>query len=348
MSAALSRHPLSSSSRDDRRVFGAMSSAAIVAEAIAAGRVMNGVRKFVSHIGKQAIAVPAGVTISHAPPEKGSGMRSPCTLTVSGPRGSTSLPVERFVKFEYPQPDRLMVTVNDPSRRKQREMWGLTRTLVANAITGMTEGFTVPIHLVGVGFRAAVESNPQGRYPGAVRLQMKLGYSHSVFVPVPQHIKVDCPFPTRIMASCDDKQKLGQFCADVRRWRKPEPYKGKVSRLPVYLFHPYSIPGRVRWRRGCPNKERQEEVVHILFLCFASHVASNTRIHAGAITQDTTLHSIKVTRNKLLQLRRRVRGRSGGRRQGYSSCSYMSSSYPKSSSLPSPASTRIVMLVSSW
>ncbi|KZV83446.1 ribosomal protein L6 [Exidia glandulosa HHB12029] len=188
---------------------------------------MGTARKYISHIGKQAIAVPAGVTITHAPPSKGSGTRTPCTLTVVGPRGTTSLPVERFVKLDYPAPDRLLVSVNDPSERKQREMWGLTRTLVLNAITGMTDGFTTPVHLVGVGFRAAVEPDPQGKYPGAVRLQMKLGYSHSVFVSVPQHIKVDCPFPTRIMVSCDDKQKLGQFCAEIRAWRKPEPYKGK-------------------------------------------------------------------------------------------------------------------------
>ncbi|EJD50754.1 50s ribosomal protein [Auricularia subglabra TFB-10046 SS5] len=201
--------------------------ASLTAASIAAGRVMSATRKYVSHIGKQAIPLPAGVTIAHSPPVKGSGPGSPCTLTVTGPRGTTSLPVRRYVKLEYPQPQLLRVSVADPSEREQREMWGLTRTLVANAITGMTEGFTTPVHLVGVGFRAAVEPDPQGKYPGAVRLQMKLGYSHSVFVPVPQHIKVECPFPTRIMVSCDNKQKLGQFCAEIRRWRVPEPYKGK-------------------------------------------------------------------------------------------------------------------------
>ncbi|KAH7099018.1 50s ribosomal protein [Auriculariales sp. MPI-PUGE-AT-0066] len=200
---------------------------AMIAESVAAGRIMSSTRKHVSHIGKQAIALPEGVLVAHSPPRKGTGMRSPALLTVTGPRGSTSMPVERYVKFDQTDPKLLHVSVVDPSAREQRERWGLTRSLIQNAVTGMTVGFTTPVHLVGVGFRAAVEPDPQGKHQGAVRLSMKLGYSHSVYMSVPQHIRVDCPLPTRIMISCDDKEKLGQFCADIRRWRKPEPYKGK-------------------------------------------------------------------------------------------------------------------------
>ena len=235
---------------------------ALVAESIAAGRVMSGVRKHVSHIGKQAIEVPSGVTILHTPPRKGTGMRSPSLLTVTGPRGSTSLPVERFVKFDQTDPAKLGVSVVDPSKREQRERWGLTRSLVSNAITGMTVGFTKPVHLVGVGFRAALEPDPVGKYPGAVRIAMKLGYSHSVFVSVPEDIKVECPFPTRIMVSCDDKVRLGQFCADIRKWRKPEPYKGKVRQLhsdsnclPIQFF-----AGCLCRQRSRKDKVSQEEI----------------------------------------------------------------------------------------
>ncbi|KAK7682339.1 hypothetical protein QCA50_014544 [Cerrena zonata] len=93
----------------------------------------------------------------------------------------------------------------------------------------MTEGFTTPIYLVGVGYRAALEADPRGQLPGFTgqRLAMKLGFSHSVYVPVPDHIKAVVETPTKIVVSCNDKQKLGLFAAKVRNWRPPEPYKGK-------------------------------------------------------------------------------------------------------------------------
>ena len=109
-------------------------------------------------------------------------------------------------------------------------MWGLTRTLIENAIIGMTEGFTTPVYLVGVGYRAALEEDPRGKGDGrsGQRLNMKLGFSHPVFVSIPEHIKVAVPLPTKIVLSCTDKHQLGLFAAEIRRWRPPEPYKGKV------------------------------------------------------------------------------------------------------------------------
>jgi large subunit ribosomal protein L6 len=138
-----------------------------------------------------------------------------------------------------PEPTVLALAVQDAKKKNQRQMWGLTRTLIANAITGMTEGFTVPLHLVGVGYRAALESDPRGTTDGGngQRLNMKLGYSHTVFVPIPAHIKAEVPAPTKIILHCTDKHLLGLFAAKVRAWRKPEPYKGKVrnrlSRAPA-------------------------------------------------------------------------------------------------------------------
>lgn len=110
-------------------------------------------------------------------------------------------------------------------------MWGTTRTLIHNAIVGVTEGFTVPVYLVGVGYRAALEDDPRGTTQGGSgkRLNMKLGYSHSVFLPVPTHVKVEVPLPTKLVLTCTDKHQLGLFAAKIREYRKPEPYKGKVG-----------------------------------------------------------------------------------------------------------------------
>jgi len=139
------------------------------------------------------------------------------------------------------QPIELGIFVTDPTKKAQRMMWGTTRTLIANAITGQTTGFTLPVYLLGVGFRAALESDPRRLPPThqdviaaggpdvpRTRLAMKLGYSHTVYVVVPEGIKVTLPSPTIIVVFGTDKAKVGQFAADIREKRKPEPYKGKV------------------------------------------------------------------------------------------------------------------------
>ncbi|OSD07252.1 ribosomal protein L6 [Trametes coccinea BRFM310] len=173
----------------------------------------------ISNIGKQPIVYPP--TVSLEP--------SPTAVTVKGPLGETSVPIMPFVKISQTPPNTLAVTVEQPKERKQRAMWGLTRTLIHNAIIGMTEGFTTPVYLVGVGYRAALEADPRGKGEGrsGQRLNMKLGFSHSVFVSVPDHIKIEVPQPTKIVLSCTDKHKLGLFAAQIRRLRPPEPYKGK-------------------------------------------------------------------------------------------------------------------------
>jgi len=205
-------------------------------------------------IGRAPIHYPTSVTL----------IPTPTTLQINGPLGTTTVPLEPFMSLAFKAPptappsnedvssgkrnapgalSSVTISVTEPHARKQRSMWGLTRTLIFNAVTGMTEGFSVPLHLVGVGYRAALEPDPRppaiiekegggivGQGP-PMRLNMKLGYSHSVLVPIPPHIKAEVPIPTRIMLSCNDKQKLGLFAAKVRNWRKPEPYKGKVSLL---------------------------------------------------------------------------------------------------------------------
>ena len=152
----------------------------------------------ISNIGRQPITVPPSVTLSPSPSE----------VFVKGPLGETSVPLMPFVKLSDTQPNTLAVSVENPKERKQRSMWGLTRTLFQNAIIGMTEGFTAPVYLVGVGYRAALEPDPRGKGEGrsGQRLNMKLGFSHSVFVSIPDHVKVEVPLPTKIVLSCTDKQ----------------------------------------------------------------------------------------------------------------------------------------------
>jgi large subunit ribosomal protein L6 len=177
---------------------------------------------YVSNIGKQPIKVPPNVTLRP----------NATTLSVEGPLGKTSVFLHPFVRLKFVEENALEVSVETPSEKKQRSMWGTTRTLIYNAVVGMTEGYTMPLYLVGVGYRAALEEDPRGTVLGggakAQRLNMKLGYSHSVFVPIPPHIKAEVPLATKIVLSCTDKQKLGLFTAQVRALRKPEPYKGKV------------------------------------------------------------------------------------------------------------------------
>lgn len=177
---------------------------------------------FTSNIGKAPIKIPPSVTL--AP--------SPTSIAVTGPLGSTAVKLEPYMSLSFPEPDTLALAVEDATKKNQRSMWGLTRTLISNAVVGMTEGFSVPLHLVGVGYRAALEDDPRGTTDGGngQRLNMKLGFSHSVLVPVPAHIKAEVPAPTKILLSCTDKHQLGLFAAKVRGWRKPEPYKGKVRR----------------------------------------------------------------------------------------------------------------------
>ncbi|KAJ6559204.1 ribosomal protein L6 [Mycena vulgaris] len=193
------------------------------------GRVLNAaprvfyvaprVQLHLSHIGSNPIPVPDAVKFE----------TTPTSISILGPLGKTTLPLFPFVNIDLSDPKMMLVTVQDAEIQQQRRMWGTTRTLISNAITGMSEGFSIPLFLVGVGYRVAMEEDPRGTADGNTgrRLNMKLGYSHSVLVPIPPHIKAEVPLPTKIMLSCTDKHQLGLFAAKVQSYRKPEPYKGK-------------------------------------------------------------------------------------------------------------------------
>lgn len=170
------------------------------------------------NIGKLPIPLPAGVSI----------IALPTLLQVIGPLGTASVPLEPYVRITQPSTTEILVGVEDRDIKRQRAMWGTTRSLIANAITGTSTGFSVPLFLVGVGYRAALEVDPRVEGGQGQRLRMNLGYSHTVYVPVPEGIKAEVPSATKISLFSTDKHALGLFAAEVRAWRKPEPYKGKV------------------------------------------------------------------------------------------------------------------------
>jgi large subunit ribosomal protein L6 len=159
-----------------------------------------------SRIGKKPVSVPAGVTTSIE------GQ----TLSVKGPKGTLSLAMRDEISYTL---DDGSISVQPANETKAaRAFWGMQRTLVQNLITGVTEGFTKKLLITGVGYRA----NSQGKV-----LKLQLGYSHDVNFEIPEGIEIKTPDQTTVEISGIDKQKVGQVAAEIRRWRKPEPYKGK-------------------------------------------------------------------------------------------------------------------------
>jgi len=159
-----------------------------------------------SRIGKKAVAIPAGVTANIADGQ----------LSVKGPKGTLSLQLRDEISYTVEGDGISVKPANDT--KQARAFWGMQRTLVQNLVTGVTEGFTKKLLITGVGYRAAAA----GR-----NLKLQLGYSHDVNIDVPEGIDVKTPDATTVEISGSDKQKVGQLAAEIRRWRKPEPYKGK-------------------------------------------------------------------------------------------------------------------------
>ena len=162
-----------------------------------------------SRIGKQPIPVPSGVEV------KIDG----ATVTVKGPKGELTQTFNEDMTIALENGE---VTVTRPSdERNHRALHGLTRSLLANMVTGVSEGFSKNLEIVGVGYRAALKGSD---------LEMQLGFSHPVLVVAEPGITFEVPAPTKITISGIDKQRVGQVAAEVRGWRPPEPYKGKGVR----------------------------------------------------------------------------------------------------------------------
>ena len=159
-----------------------------------------------SRIGKRPVPVPAGVTANI----EGK------VLTVKGAKGTLTLDLADEVTYDINDGGISVQPANDTKRA--RSFWGMQRTLVQNLITGVTEGYTKQLQITGVGYRA----NVQGK-----NLKLQLGYSHDVDFAIPEGITIATPDNTTVNISGIDKQKVGQVAAEIRRWRKPEPYKGK-------------------------------------------------------------------------------------------------------------------------
>lgn len=162
-----------------------------------------------SRIGKHPVAVPSGVNVSLDGQE----------LTVKGPKGELNLTLVEEVEATVGD-GKIVILPRDDSKRA-RSMWGLQRTLVDNLVTGVTAGFSRRLEIIGVGYRAAVKGRA---------LDLQLGYSHVISHPIPDGIDIKCPNPTTIDISGIDRQKVGQVAAEIRAYRKPEPYKGKGIR----------------------------------------------------------------------------------------------------------------------
>ncbi len=162
-----------------------------------------------SRIGRKPIPVPAGVDITIEP-----GL-----VTVKGPKGQLSEPIHRDMTVTQEGSD--VVVTRPTDRGPHRALHGLSRSLIANMVEGVTDGFTRALEIQGVGYRAALKGK---------NLELALGYSHPVFVDAPEGIEFEVPQPTRIIVKGTSKQVVGETAAKIRKQRPPEPYKGKGIR----------------------------------------------------------------------------------------------------------------------
>lgn len=252
-----------------------------VAEWIAGSSSASRIQIRQSHVGSAALFVPPSIKLTTLPfaPVANPSRRQPNSLQkvrsvqVEGPRGRVLVPLANYVEMKWEDqkqgvasssddPRKLTLAVQDPTIKTQRSVWGLTRALLNNAIEGVEEGHVAVLRLVGVGYRAAVESDPFPRpdkFDVALkttpsnfttteqqafyatwtaeeaakagiekkRLTLRLGYSHPIYLPIPRGITCTTPAPTRIIIKGTDKEQVGLFASQIREWRKPEPYKGK-------------------------------------------------------------------------------------------------------------------------
>ncbi len=163
-----------------------------------------------SRIGRQPIEIPGGVDVTVA---EGN------VVTVKGPRGTLSQPMHVDMRI-LTQDGQILVERPD-DEGFHRSLHGLTRSLIANMVAGVTTGYEKQLQIIGVGYRAALKGKD---------LEVQAGYSHPVMVPVPEGIEFEVPTPTQIIVRGNDKQAVGEIAAKIRKIRKPEPYKGKGIR----------------------------------------------------------------------------------------------------------------------
>jgi large subunit ribosomal protein L6 len=162
-----------------------------------------------SRIGRKPIPVPTGVTVKIEPE----------VVHVTGPRGALSERVHRDITVN--EADGVLTVERPTNRGEHRALHGLTRSLVANMVEGVTTGFSKTLEIQGVGYRAALKGSD---------LELALGYSHPISIKAPQGIEFEVPVPTRVIVKGNSKQQVGELAAVIRKQRPPEPYKGKGIR----------------------------------------------------------------------------------------------------------------------
>jgi len=165
-----------------------------------------------SRIGRVPIPVPAGVDV----------VLGESSVAVKGPKGSLTREIPARITVRRDDEAKTLLVERPDDERMSRALHGLTRTLVSNMVVGVTDGFTKDLEIIGVGYRAVAK--------GPTQLELALGFSHPVVVDAPEGVSFEVPAPTRITVRGIDKETVGQVAADIRKLRKPEPYKGKGVR----------------------------------------------------------------------------------------------------------------------
>lgn len=187
-----------------------------------------------SKLGRTPISIPPGVELVVGEPrihkDPTTYLRIPKrTATVTGPLGSLDVQIPPYLEIaQDPATRKAVLTIQDREQKQQMEMWGTTWAYLQRHIIGVSEGHTAILRLVGVGYRASVEERPnKAEYPGQKFVCVKLGFTHPVEEPVPKGMKASTPQPTRILLEGINREEVMSFAARIRRWRRPEPYKGK-------------------------------------------------------------------------------------------------------------------------
>ncbi|KAK0278619.1 54S ribosomal protein L6 mitochondrial [Friedmanniomyces endolithicus] len=195
-----------------------------------------------SKIGRAPLSLPPEVsfTITQAAPSHGlGGSHVPRTqqgqqgsqVEITGPKGTMKLAIPPYMSIvDNAENKTKTLSVSNADNKAQREMWGTIRAYLQNHILGVSEGHTAILRLVGVGYRATIEPTAltkQPTYPGQKFVSLKVGYSHPIELGLPEGVTASTPQPTRILLEGVEKEVVMQFAAEIRAWRKPEPYKGK-------------------------------------------------------------------------------------------------------------------------
>lgn len=164
-----------------------------------------------SRIGKQPVAIPSGVKFGVSGQE----------VSVEGPLGKLSWGLRPEISAKYDEAKKQVVVARNGETRQAKALHGLSRAVIANMVEGVTKGYEKKLEIVGVGYLAAIQKG---------NLQLRVGYANEIHLPIPKGLTVTCPDQTHVVVKGSDKQLVGQFAAEVRAVRKPEPYKGKGVR----------------------------------------------------------------------------------------------------------------------